>query len=72
MHDLERFEIWECFAYIDQFRYCGTRNFNRARQLAVCYFCPVTRAIWIRPAVGMGVRIEDGELSESWTPSYKS
>ena len=72
MYDLERFEIRERFAHVDQFRYCGTCNLNRARQLTICYFCPVTRAMWVRAAVGMGVGIEDGEVSESWTLGHKS
>jgi len=71
MHDLECFEIWECFAHIDQFRYCGTCKFNRARRLSTCYFCPVTWALTIWPAVGMGVGIEDGEFNEPWTLGHK-
>jgi len=28
VHNLESIEIWECFAYINQFRYCKACSFN--------------------------------------------
>jgi len=65
MYDLECVEIWERFAHTDQFRYCRTCSFNRARQLSIW-------VMWMRPAVGLGVGIEDDEFSESWTLGHKS